>query len=107
MALLAFLRPIDIVGLYPHAIINSSNETGFITISGILALLLAAWILSNRFKFFSNLTMTILVALTALINLTNLRLLFMLAPIFALALGLTVRYYPRIRVIDKSATPLV
>ena len=101
IGILSFLHPIELVPYFPRFLININNETGFISLIGILAVLLALWILSNKFKFYSNLTAAILIGLTGLTNITNLRFLFVGAPAFAIALSLTIRYYPRIRVIIK------
>lgn len=101
IGILSFLHPIELVPYFPRFLININNETGFISLAGIIAVLLALWILSNRFKFYSNLTAAILIGITGLANITNLRFLFVTAPAFAIALSLTIRYYPRIRVITK------
>lgn len=105
IGILSFLHPIELVPYFPRFLININNETGFISLAGIIAILLALWIISNQFKFYSNLAATVLIGLTSIINITNLRFLFVVAPAFAIALSLTIRYYPRIRVIIKPTTP--
>jgi len=100
--LIAVFRPIEAVQYYPRWSHLSTNITSVVTIGGFISLAMAVWIISNRQKFLANLIATIMLGLTALFNFTNLHFLLALSPVFALALSLTIRYYPRVRVIDPN-----
>lgn len=100
--LIAFFRTIEAIQYYPKWSYSDTNITSIVYIGGIITLLMAVWIISNRQKFWANLTATILIGLTILVNFKELHFVLSLAPVFALALSLAIRYYPRVRVIDNQ-----
>jgi hypothetical protein len=104
VALLSFFKPFEIISYYPRFAVNTNNETAVTVTGGIIAIILAIWILSGKYKFTSALTLLIGLCLTLFINFFNLRFVLETAPVFAIALSMTVRYYPRIRVISGIPT---
>lgn len=101
--LIAIFRPAEAAQYYPRFNFWSTNITSVVTIGGVICFILAIWIISNRKKFLANLIATIILGLAMLINITKLHLILSLTPVFALALSLTIRYYPRVRVIDSNS----
>lgn len=100
--LIAFYRPIEAISFYPRLSFWDTNITAITSVGGIVCFIMAVWIISNKKKFLANLIATILVGLAMITNLTNLHFVLSLIPVFALALSLTIRYYPRVRVIDPN-----
>lgn len=104
-AFFSFLKPIEAIPFYPSFLATSIDDRGVVYVIGIATLGLVGWMFSGKRKFLSSLTVTVLIGLVALINITEISFFFKVAPSFAIALALTLRYYPRIRVITKSAMP--
>lgn len=100
--LIAFFRPVEAVQYYPRIAYWQTNITSVVIVGGFICLLMAVWVISNRKKFLANLIATIVIGLAALINITKLHFVLSITPVFALALSLTIRYYPRVRVINPN-----
>ncbi|MES3005781.1 MAG: hypothetical protein V4664_02430 [Patescibacteria group bacterium] len=100
--LIAFFRPIEATSYYPRLSYWSTDITALVGIGGFLSLVMAVWIISNRKKFLANLIATALLSLAILINITKLHFILSVTPVLALALSLTIRYYPRVRVIGPN-----
>lgn len=101
-ALIAFFRTIEAVQYYPRWSYSSTDITSIVYTGGFICLLMAIWIISNKAKFWANLTATVFIGLAILFNITKLHFILTLAPVLALALSLTIRYYPRVRVIESN-----
>lgn len=105
--LAAFIVPANVVSRWPSFLANNLSEQTLAIFTGICSLFLIAWLFSRQHKFTCALTITILIGLAALFNIRDVSYLFYLAPLFSIALSLTLRYYPRIRVIARThLTPL-
>lgn len=100
--LIAFFRPAVAVQYYPRLSYWQTNITSVVIVGGIVCLIMTLWIISNQKKFLANLIATIIIGLAVLVNITKLHFVLSLTPVFALALSLSIRYYPRVRVIETS-----
>ncbi len=88
-----------VISAWPRFISKHINEDALIFLTALGSLFLLIWMFSGKKKFESALTNLVILIL---ITLTNLNLIFQLIPLIALALGLTLRYYPRIRVVAET-----
>lgn len=98
-AVLSFVRPLDVAMYYPVVLINIFNEWTITFIGGILAILLGAWVISKKKKFYSNLVFGILLLLAIISNIQDVGFLLYVIPIACITLSLFIRDYPRTRVI--------
>ncbi len=105
VALFSFFRPLEAIAHYPNFLAQGIDDRGVVYVIGILCLFLIGWIFSGKQKFASSLVSTFLIAVVALINITQFAFAFSLVPTFAIGLALVFRYYPRIRVIAKTPLP--
>ncbi|MDQ5912004.1 MAG: hypothetical protein QG568_217 [Patescibacteria group bacterium] len=98
----------DYVILYwPNFLSSNLSESFLIFMSGLVSFGLIAWIFSNKLQFASSTTMTVLLVLAGLFNLTNVPFIVDIAPLFFISLALSLRYYPRVRIIAQTkVTPL-
>jgi hypothetical protein len=98
----------DYVILYwPNFLSSNLSESFLVFTSGLVSFGLIAWLFSNKFQFASATTTTALFAITGLFNITNVPFIVDLAPLFFISLALSLRYYPRVRVIAQTkVTPL-
>ncbi len=98
----SFFNPDEVVSRWPNFFSHHVNQNALVLITGISAIALLVWMFSNRYKFNAVITIFCGFVLTLLINITDLRLLFNSIPALCLALGLSLRYYPRVRVIAPT-----
>jgi hypothetical protein len=96
---ITFLDPQRIVVRWPDFLSRHVNENALVLITGLVSVSIVIWIFSNRLKFAAAAAALISMSLVLITNITDPKLLFESVPAFCLALGLTLRYYPRIRVI--------
>lgn len=99
---IAISDPLRVVVRWPVFLSHHVNENALVLITGLASISIVVWIFSNRFKFVAVVTALICMSLVLLTNITDPKLLFESIPAFCLALGLTIRYYPRIRVITGT-----
>lgn len=105
--LAAFVVPDHVLSLWPTFISTKFNESILVFISGLATFALVVWLFSRKWKFQCAISITILIALVGLLNITNIPFVMTLAPLFFIAAGLTLRYYPRIRIMTQTrVTPL-
>jgi len=106
-SLAAFVVPAKVVEYWPSFISNNLSE-GFLSLfTGLLALVYILWIFSAKYRFQVFSSLSTIIALFAISNFSNVGLLFSIAPIFSITLALSLRYYPRIRVVAQTkVTPL-
>lgn len=105
--LAALVIPDKVLTFWPSFVVNNLNESFIIFVSGVLPFALIIWICSHRRDFASALTITILIFLTGITNIKNVPFLIDLAPLFFISLALSLRYYPRIRIMAQTkVTPL-
>ncbi len=90
------LNQSEVISAWPRIISKHINEDALIFLTALGALFLLIWMFSGKKKFESALTNTIILII---VTIYNPNLIFQLMPLIALALGLTLRYYPRIRVV--------
>ncbi len=98
-AVLSFFKATDIIVFYPEFITNIFGELFTIALGAAVAIVLAIWLLSRKHKFAAAFTYTIIIFLAILFNLNSIRFLSVAWPLFCMSFALSLRYYPRIRVI--------
>lgn len=101
-AIVSFIRPLDMAAYYPLILINVVNEWVITFIGGVLAIALAAWIISKQKKFYSNLTFAVLLVLAVITNIQDIQFLLYVIPMACITLSLFIRDYPRVRVITSD-----
>lgn len=106
-ALAGFVVPQNVSARWPSFIVNHSNEYLIGIFTSIVCLALVVWLFSSKKKFIAASSITVAIALAGLFNITDFSYLFELSPLFFISLALTLRYYPRIRVLTQTkVTPL-
>ncbi len=100
-ALLSFLKGTEIVAYFPRFITYIFGETVSLILGALIAVVMTVWLMSRRHKFAAAFTYTILIGLGMLFNLTSLTFISITWPLFCMSLALTIRYYPRVRVIFR------
>lgn len=98
-AIISILNISRISIYYPDFAISIFGETFMVLFGALIAIALAIWLLIRKYKFTAAFTYTILVFLGMLFNLNSIRFLSVAWPLFCMSLALSLRYYPRIRVI--------
>ncbi len=105
--LASIIVPDHVISFWPNFLSSNLSESFLVFLTGLVSFGLIAWIFSNKFQFTSSTTITILLAITGLFNLTNVPFIVDIAPLFFISLALSLRYYPRVRVIAQTkVTPL-
>jgi hypothetical protein len=105
--LASFVTPSVVVSKWPNFIAERISEQNLAEFTGLVCLGLTVWLLSGKTKFASSVTVGILVLLTILSNLTYVTFVFSIFPLFFISIALSLRYYPRIRVVVQTkVTPL-
>ncbi len=106
-ALASFITPSIVVSKWPSIIAANISEQNLAEFTGLLCLGLTAWLISGKMKFSSSVTLAVLTFLTIIFNLTLVTFVFSVFPLFFISIALSLRYYPRIRVIVQTkVTPL-
>lgn len=98
-AILSFFKATDMVVFYPEFILSIFGELFTISLGAAVSFVLGIWLLSRKHKFAAAFTYTIIIFLAILFNLNSIRFLSVAWPLFCMSLALSLRYYPRIRVI--------
>ncbi len=98
-AIASFWKASEIVVFYPNFVIAIFGEMFTLALGAAAALVMGIWLLSRKHKFAAAFTYTILILLAILFNLDSIRFLSTGWPLLCMALALSIRYYPRIRVI--------
>ncbi len=109
--LASFFVPDHVLSFWPKFIVRHINETVILFITGLGTLIFVVSMLffrsSDHQKFVVSSSGMIAIALVGLSNLDNVPFLIDLVPLFFIALALTLRYYPRVRVVaETKITPL-
>jgi hypothetical protein len=100
--LAAFVVPDHVLSFWPLFISKNANESALVFVSGFCSFALIGWLFSKKMQFSSAVTTGSAIALVGLFNITNVPFIVDLAPLFFISLGLSFRYYPRIRVIAQT-----
>lgn len=100
--LASLVVPQHVLSFWPTFIASNINETVIIILSGLCSFGLIGWLFSNKKQFASAVTTGSAFALVGLFNIKNVPFIIDLAPLFFIALALSFRYYPRIRVIAQT-----
>lgn len=98
-AIVSFTRASDILSYYPNFIISIFGDLLTLAFGAIISIFLAVWVLARKHKFASAFTYMLVIGLGMLANITSLTFLAVAWPLFCIAGALSLRYYPRIRVI--------
>jgi hypothetical protein len=103
-AIVSLVRANDVLFYYPEFIVSIFGEAVTLIAGALIALALTGWILSQKHKFAASFTYVIVIGLGMLVNFTSLTFLAMAWPLFCIAGALSLRYYPRIRILipDKN-----
>lgn len=101
-AVLSFSEGTIIIAYYPKFITEIIGETTTLIIGSLIAIIMTLWLLSRKQRFAATATYTVLLGLGMLFNLTSLNFLGITWPLFCMAFALSLRYYPRIRVLSKD-----
>ena len=105
--LTSFITPDVVVSKWPSFFAHRISEQNLAEFTGLLCLILVIWLLSGKNKFTSTIVTGVFVLLTILFNLTHATFVFSILPLFFISIALSLRYYPRIRVVVQTkVTPL-
>ncbi|MBU3668913.1 MAG: hypothetical protein FGM57_03015 [Candidatus Taylorbacteria bacterium] len=88
-----------VIAAWPSTISKHVNEEALVLLTLIGSAVLIAWLFSGKKNFEVS---TTILALLLITTASNLNLILDLTPLICLALGLTLRYYPRIRVVAET-----
>jgi hypothetical protein len=102
VALASLFDPATIVSRWPLFLSKNLNGNALVLVTGAVSLCLIVWLFTNKYKFQSSVTTLAGIVLVGLFNIRDMGLLFSLVPLFCLALGLSLRYYPRVRVVVET-----
>jgi hypothetical protein len=106
-SLASFIVPATVIEYWPNFISNNVSENFLSIFTGIVSLVYIVWIFSGRYRFASVSSLSIIFILFGISNIYNVGLLFNIAPIFCISLALSLRYYPRVRIVAQTkVTPL-
>lgn len=106
-ALAGFVVPQNVSARWPSFMVNPSSEYLIGIFTSIVCLALVVWLFSSKKKFIAAISTTTAVALAGLFNITDIAYIFQISPLFFIGLALSLRYYPRIRVLTQTkVTPL-
>ena len=106
-ALEALVVPNNILKHWPDFLVSNVNDSLLIILTSIICIAFVAWFFSNKGQFTSAISLTSLWVLIALFNITDVPFLIDIAPLFFISSALSLRYYPRIRVVAQTkVTPL-
>lgn len=97
--IVSFFRPDEIVEYYPDFIVDIFGDLFVIAVGSAISFVLAIWIISGRHKFAVSFTYMILISIGMISNIGSLRFLSVSWPLFCISCALSLRYYPRVRVI--------
>lgn len=102
--LISLINPRNVDIFYPNFIINLIGIHGTAYIGAVIAIAVAVWVFSAKYKFFSSITAAAIVGFSILLRLNDVHYVFGAIPLFTSALALSFRYYPRNRgiTIDES-----
>lgn len=107
VVLAGFLAPQNVTSRWPSFISGPSNEAILGGITSIISIFFIAWLFSGKKKFSAVASVTISILISILFNISDLSYIFQVSPLFLIGLALSLRYYPRIRVIAQTrVTPL-
>ncbi len=95
----SFAYPNTVLEFYPQFISDIIGDLAVLIIGAAVAVFMAGWIFSRKHKFACVSTLLILLSLAILANLTTLRFVSVAWPLLVISLALTIRYYPRVRII--------
>ncbi|HEY1037742.1 MAG TPA: hypothetical protein VGE62_04155 [Candidatus Paceibacterota bacterium] len=101
-ALASFVVPAMVVERWPSFISQNLSEAFLSAFTGLGALVYIVWLFSRKYRFSATASLTVIIALFGLSNIQNVGLIFQLAPLFSISLALTLRYYPRVRVLTQT-----
>lgn len=101
-AIMSFVQGSTIIQYYPDFIINLIGESATLILGSLIALCLALWLLSRRQRFAAVATYLVFLTVGILFNLTSLSYLSTVWPLWCISFALSLRYYPRIRVLAKD-----
>lgn len=105
--LASIVVPEHVISFWPNFLSSNLNESFLVFLTGLFAFGFIVWIFSNKFQFVSVVSITVVLALAGIFNLTNVPFIVDVAPLFFISLALSLRYYPRVRVIVQTkVTPL-
>lgn len=105
--LASIIVPDHVISFWPKFLSSNLNESFLVFITGIISFVFIGWIFSNKFQFTSAVSIAVALALAAVFNLTNVPFIVDIAPLLFISLALSLRYYPRVRVIAQTkVTPL-
>ncbi len=102
-AIMSFVQGTTIIQYYPDFLINLIGESATLILGSLVALCLALWLLSRRQRFAAVTSYLVLLTVGILFNLTSLSFLGMVWPLWCISFALSLRYYPRIRVLAKDS----
>jgi hypothetical protein len=106
-ALAAFVVPARVITRWPLFVTHHVDESTLTVFTGIVCVAFVIWLFFGTRKFISAATLTLCIGLTILFNIKSESFVFGLAPLFFIALALSIRYYPRVRVVSETfLTPL-
>lgn len=103
----ALVVPDNILKYWPEFLSSNIHDSVLVLITTLACLALVVWLFSNKGQFASVLTFSSLVAIIGIANITDVPFLIDIAPLFFISVALSLRYYPRIRVVAQTkVTPL-
>lgn len=103
----AIIVPDNVLVYWPEFLTSSIHDSILILITSAVCFGLIAWIFSNKGPFTSAMVCSSLVGVVGIVNIMDVPFLIDIAPLFFISVALSLRYYPRIRVVAQTkVTPL-
>ncbi len=101
-SLASFVVPALVVEKWPNFISQNLSEVFLSTLTGLMALFYIVWLFSRKYRFTATASLSVIIVLFALSNVRQVPLLFDLGPLLAISAALSLRYYPRVRVVTQT-----
>lgn len=102
VTLISIFNQEKVISYWPLFLSRNINELALVLLTGLVSLFLIIWMFSGRNKFESSVCTLGALLLVAIANIRDIDVLFTLIPLICIALSLSLRYYPRIRVVAET-----
>jgi hypothetical protein len=99
---LSLISPDRVTSRWPYFFSHHVHETTLALFTALISIGLIIWLFTEKLRFEASIAILASLFFTGIFNLSDTELLFTLVPLFCIALSLSLRYYPRIRVVVET-----